>query len=129
MARRSLTPYSGLVTVLGLSLGAWLVFDGILKLATGLYFGENTFGLGAWASLVSTLGIGADQMAIPFVLLGILWLVNSVLVVIGAQWRYERAILSGVLTLFYLIPGTVISLIVIVVSERERRRDRDVPRH
>ncbi len=122
MKRGSLTSYGMAIAVLGFFLGGWLVFDGSLKLATGLYSGENTVGLGPWASVVSLLGVSPDQMAIPLVLLGILWLVNSALVIVGAQWRYERAILSGVLTLFYLIPGTIVSLVVILLSFRERRR-------
>lgn len=122
MERGSLTPYGMAIAVLGFFLGGWLVFDGSLKLATGLYTFEDTVGLGPWASVVSLFAVTPEEMAIPFVLLGILWLVNSTLVMISAQWRYERAILGGVLTLFYLVPGTIIGLVVILLSFRERRR-------
>ena len=118
-----------LVSGLSFVLGGWMVFDGSRKLLTGLYTGEDILGLGPWASIVSWLGIRPSDMALPFAFLGGLWIVNAVVLFLGTSGRYERAILSGALTLFYLIPGTIISLIIILLSARERRRDRNVPRH
>lgn len=112
-----------LITALSLFLGGWLIFDGSRKLVTGFYTGEDMVGVGPWAAIVSILGINPDHMAIPFALLGILWIVNGAVVLLGASWRYERTILSSVLTLFYLVPGTIVSSGVLILSFRERRRE------
>ncbi len=113
-----------LVSALSLLLGAWLVFDGSRKLLTGFYTGENPAGqgLGPWANIVSALGISPSDMALPFVLLGALWLVNGVIVLLGTSGRYETTIVASILTLFYLVPGTLVSLATLLLSFRERRR-------
>ncbi len=101
-----------------------MIFDGSRKLLTGFYTGENPAGqgLGPWANIVSALGISPSDMALPFVLLGALWLVNGVIVLLGTSGRYERTIVASILTLFYLVPGTLVSLATLLLSFRERRR-------
>ncbi len=113
-----------LIAVLSLFLGAWLVFDGSRKLLTGFYTWENPAGqgLGPWANIVSALGINPNDMALPFVLLGLLWLVNGVIVLLGTSGSYERTMVASALTLFYLTPGTLVSLTTLILSFRERRR-------
>lgn len=111
-----------LIFALSLILGSWMVFDGTRKLATGLYTGENTIGLGPWVNVVSILGIDPADMAIVFILLGTVWIVNGVIVVIGGPWRYERSIAVSLLTLFYLLPGTLVSIATLVLALRERGR-------
>lgn len=115
---------AALVSALSLFLGAWLVFDGSRKLLTGFYTGESPVGngLGPWANIVSALGINPSDMALPFVLLGLLWLVNGIIVLLGTSSRYERTIVASTLTLFYLVPGTLVSLATLVLSLRERKR-------
>jgi uncharacterized membrane protein YphA (DoxX/SURF4 family) len=109
------------ITILSLILGAWLVFDGIRKLLTGYYTGEQTIGLGPWATIVSLIGVRPADMAFPFLFLGILWIVNGVIVLLGANTRHERAIAISIVTLFYAIPGTIVSIITITLSLSERR--------
>jgi uncharacterized membrane protein YphA (DoxX/SURF4 family) len=109
------------ITILSLILGAWLVFDGIRKLLTGFYTGEQTIGLGPWATIVSVIGVRPADMAFPFLFLGIVWIVNGVIVLLGANTRYERAIAISIVTLFYAIPGTIVSIITITLSLSERR--------
>jgi uncharacterized membrane protein HdeD (DUF308 family) len=109
------------ITILSLILGAWLVFDGMRKLLTGFYTGEQTIGLGPWATIVSLIGVRPADMAFPFLFLGILWIVNGVIVLLGANTRYERAIAISIVTLFYAIPGTIVSIITITLSLSERR--------
>ncbi len=111
-----------LIFTLSLILGSWMVFDGARKLATGLYTGEDTVGLGPWASIVSILGINPADMAIIFILLGTVWIVNGVIVVIGGPWRYERVIAMSLITLFYLVPGTLVSIATLALALKERRR-------
>ena len=63
------------VSILNFTLGAWLVFDSARKLLTGYYTGEQTMGLGPWATIISALGMRPADMAFPFLFLGIIWTV------------------------------------------------------
>ena len=109
------------IAILSFILGAWLIFDGARKLLTGYYTGEQTIGLGSWATIVSALGVRPADMAFPFVFLGIIWIVNGVIVLLGANTRYERTIAISIVTLFYALPGTLIGILNIVLSLREKR--------
>jgi uncharacterized membrane protein YphA (DoxX/SURF4 family) len=112
------------ISILSLIFGAWLVFDGTRKLLTGYYTGEQTMGLGPWATIVSVIGVRPADVAFPFLFLGIVWIVNGVIVLLGANTRYERAIAISIVTLFYAIPGTIVSIITITLSLSERRLSR-----
>ena len=120
MQRPSLT--SATISILSFILGAWLVFDNARKLLTGYYTGEQTIGLGPWATIVSALGVRPADMAFPFLFLGIVWTVNGAIVLLGASTRYERTIAISIVTLFYALPGTLVGIFNIVLSLRERRR-------
>src|SRR5712664_1704191 len=109
------------ISILSFVLGTWLVFDGTRKLVTGYYIGEQTIGLGPWATLVSVIGIRPSDMALPFLFLGVLWIVNGVIVLLGSSTRYERAIAISIVTLFYALPGTIVGIFTIILSLRERR--------
>jgi hypothetical protein len=109
------------ITILSFLLGGWLVFDGARKLLTGYYTGEQTIGLGPWATIVSTIGVRPADMAFPFLFLGIIWIVNGVIVLLGASTRYERTIAISIVTLFYALPGTLVGTVTILLSLRERR--------
>jgi hypothetical protein len=109
------------IPILSFILGSWLVFDGARKLLTGYYTGEQTIGLGPWGTIVSTLGIRPADMAFPFLFLGIIWIVNGAIVLLGANTRYERTIAISIVTLFYALPGTLIGILNIVLSLREKR--------
>src|SRR5437867_13112247 len=73
------------IAILSFILGAWLIFDGTRKLLTGYYTGEQTIGLGSWATIASALAVRPADMAFPFVFLGILWIVNGVIVLLWRQ--------------------------------------------
>jgi hypothetical protein len=118
MQKLSLT--TSIISILSLILGAWLVFDGTRKLVTGYYTGEQTIGLGPWATLVSVIGVRPSDMVFPFLFLGVLWIVNGVIVLLGSSARYERTIAISIVTLFYAIPGTIVGIITITLSLRER---------
>ncbi len=109
------------ISILSFILGAWLIFDGTRKLVTGYYTGEQIIGLGPWATLVSAIGLRPSDMAFPFLFLGLLWIVNGVIVLLGSSTRYERAIAISIATLFYALPGTLVGIVTIVLSLRERR--------
>ncbi len=122
MRKSSLT--TSAISILSFILGAWLLFDGTRKLVTGYYTGEQAIGLGPWATIVSAIGIRPADMAFPFLFLGILWIVNGVIFLLGADTRYERAIAISIVTLFYALLGTTVSIITIALSLREKRHAR-----
>lgn len=62
---------------------------------------------------------------LPISILGVLWIVNGVIVLLGSSTRYERAIAISIVALFYALPGTLIGLVTIVLSLRERSQVRD----
>jgi hypothetical protein len=109
------------ISILSFLLGAWLVFDGARKLLTGYYTGEQTIGLGPWATIVSTIGVRPADMAFPFLFLGVIWIVNGVIVLLGSGTRFERVIAISIITLFYALPGTLVGIVTIVLTLRERR--------
>jgi hypothetical protein len=119
MLRPSLT--SATISILSFILGAWLIFDSTRKLLTGYYTGEQTIGLGPWAIIVSALGVRPADMAFPFLFLGIIWIVNGAIVMLGANTRYERTIAISIVILFYALPGTLVGILNIVLSLKERR--------
>jgi len=120
MEKPSLT--ASIIAILSFILGSWLIFDSARKLLTGYYTGEQTIGLGPWATIISTLGVRPADMAFPFLFLGIIWIVNGVIVLLGANTRYERTIAISIVTLFYALPGTIIGILNIVLSLREKQR-------
>jgi hypothetical protein len=122
MEKPSLT--TSTISVSSFFLGSWLVFDSARKLLTGYYTGEQTIGLGPWATIISTLGVRPADMAFPFLFLGIIWIVNGVIVLLGANTRYERTIAISIVTLFYAMPGTIIGILNIVLSLKEKQRVR-----
>jgi hypothetical protein len=119
MLRPSLT--SATISILSFILGAWLIFDSTRKLLTGYYTGEQTIGLGPWAIIVFALGVRPADMAFPFLFLGIIWIVNGAIVMLGANTRYERTIAISIVILFYALPGTLVGILNIVLSLKERR--------
>ncbi len=121
MRRLKASSITILIAVLSFIIGGWLVFDGSRKLIADQYMGEDSIGLGPWASLVGAIGVHPADLAFPFVILGAIWIVNGVVLLIEGPWRYERAIATSLLTLFYLFPGTLVSLAILVLSIRERR--------
>ncbi len=113
------------IATLGFILGTWLLFDGARKLLTGYYTGEQTIGLGPWATIVSAIGVRPADMAFPFLFIGIIWIVNGIIILLGANTRYERAIAISIVTLVYALPGTIVGVITIVLSLRARRPPSD----
>jgi len=109
------------ISILSFILGAWLIFDGTRKLVTGYYTGEQTIGLGPWATVVTAIGLRPSDMAFPFLFIGVLWIVNGAIVLLASSARFERTIAISIVTLFYAIPGTIVGIITIALSLRERR--------
>jgi hypothetical protein len=99
--------------ITGLLISGWMIFDGIHVLRTGKYFGPPE--PGPWSKLVSLLGINPFSMGIPFIILGILWLVGLVGIAQTTSWGWTFALAVSIATLWYLPIGTVLSLLYIIL--------------
>jgi hypothetical protein len=101
--------------------GGYMVLDGGRALAGGGYItpgsGDHAGQLGPWARLVAAVGIPPESvgMKAAFVVLGLLWLALAIGVALGSPWAWVTGLVLSVGTLWYLAPGTVISLVVILL--------------
>ncbi len=104
--------------ILGALQGGYMLLDGARALVVGSYItpgsGEHAGELGPWARLVAAVGIPPEStgMRAAFVVLGLLWLVVSVGVAAAAPWSWPAGLILAVATLWYLVPGTLISVAV-----------------
>ena len=101
--------------------GAWMLCDGIHAIRTGSYFGSR---LGPWAAVVSLVNIDPHSatMKYTFVALGIVWLVVAALVVLQVSRALALAIVAGVVTLWFLPFGTLLSAVVIACAIQLTKR-------
>jgi hypothetical protein len=101
--------------------GGYMVVDGVHALVAGSYIapgtGEHAGQLGPWARIVRAVGIapGSTGMKAGFVVLGLLWLGLAVGLAVQAAWAWWLGVVLAVGTLWYLVPGTVISVLVLVL--------------
>jgi hypothetical protein len=101
--------------------GGYMGFDGVRALRTGSYLtprsGPHAGQLGPWAGLVRAVGIDPEStgMKAAFVVLGSAYLVVAVAWETGAGWAPWLGLALAVGTLWYLVPGTVISAGVILL--------------
>jgi hypothetical protein len=99
--------------------GAYMAFDGIRALVVGSYVtprsGPHAGELGPWARLVRAVGIPPEStgMKAAFVVLGAGYLVAAAAWAVGAGWARWLGLVLAVGTLWYLVPGTVISVAVL----------------
>lgn len=93
--------------------GGWMVFDGVHVLRKGKYFGPNE--PGPWSKLVSKVGIDPLSIGPVFVLLGLGWLVGGTCMIAGFAQAWLVLAIVGVLTLWYISIGTMLSIIVLVL--------------
>ena len=99
---------------------AWMLVDATHALRTGSYFGSR---LGPWAAVVSYAGIDprSTAMKYAFIAFGVLWLAVFALVAARAAQGPTIAITAGILTLWFLPIGTLLSAIAIVCGLLLRR--------
>ena len=101
--------------------GGYMVVDGVRALVVGSYItpgsGEHAGQLGPWARLVAWVGVEPEStgMRVFFVVLGVLWLVLAFGIATEAPWAWLAGMLMGIGTLWYLVPGTVVSVAVVIL--------------
>ncbi len=101
--------------------GGYLVFDGVRALTVGSYLtparGEHAGQLGPWARLVRAVGIEPESTAMKtaFVVLGTAWLVAAAALALELGWARPLGVVLAVGTLWYLVPGTALSVAVLIL--------------
>ena len=101
--------------------GGYMAFDGMRALVVGSYLtpgsGDHAGQLGPWARLVRAVGIAPEStgMKAAFVVLGAAWLIAAAGLALGAQWGRWLGVVLAVGTLWYLVPGTLISVLLLVL--------------
>lgn len=106
-----------LIAALAALESGWMVFDGLRALIVGDYVtpagGPYAGQLGPWAGLVSALGI--DPRGTPmksfFVLYGVGWLGVTVAFLRGARRSWAAMTAAAAASLWYLVVGTVLSVV------------------
>jgi hypothetical protein len=108
------------VVIAVLAEAGFMVVDGVRALVVGDYFtpssGDHAGQLGPWADVVGRVGLDPRSNAMKwiFVVYGAVWL--GVIPAFVAQWAWAwwAMVVVAVGSLWYLVPGTVISAIVVV---------------
>lgn len=98
-----------------------MVYDGTRALVVGHYLAPSSGAyagrLGPWADVVTAIGIdpGGLLMKTVFVGYGALWLGVIVAFVLGRQWAWIAMMIAAVGSLWYLVIGTVTSILVVAL--------------
>ena len=106
--------------------GGYMLVDGARALVTGRYItpagGEHAGELGPWARLVTAVSVPPESigMRVAFVVLGVLWLLLAGGLALQAGWAWPFGLVLGVGTLWYLVPGTVLSLVLLLAPPVRR---------
>jgi hypothetical protein len=99
----------------------FMTFDGSRALIKGDYIrpqsGEHAGQLGLWSRLVKAIGINPESttMKSVFLIWGIAGLLLTFCYVLNIGWAKNGMIIMNILSLWYLVPGTVISVLQIVL--------------
>ena len=96
--------------------GGWMVFDGVHVLRTGKYFGPDV--PGPWQKLVRWSGLDPFKLGVPFVLLGIAWILIGLAVSLDYEYARTLYFIAAIASLWYLPVGTIlaaISLLILVI--------------
>lgn len=103
-------------------LGAgYMVVDGTRALVRGDYFtptsGEHAGELGPWARIVRAVGVEprSTRMKAFFVVYGAAWLAVTAAFALGAGWSWVAMLALAIGSLWYLIPGTLLSAVIIAL--------------
>src|SRR6266852_8495228 len=102
-----------IVTLIALLVGGWMIFDGAHVLIYGKYFGPEK--PGPWSAIVSSVGLNPFRFGVPFLALGILWLLFLAGMLCHQSWAWYGALIAAIATLWFLPIGTMFSVIYIVL--------------
>jgi len=117
------------VVVLAVLNFGFMSFDGSRGLIVGDYVrpetGEYAGQLGPWSGVVAAVGIDPESnlMKTTFLVLGVVGLVLAVSLAMNVRNAGKYLLILNVVSLWYLVPGTissVIQIILLLISGRKR---------
>jgi hypothetical protein len=111
------------IAIIALSLveGGFMAFDGVRALTVGDYLtpssGPYAGQLGPWAKVVAAAGLAprSTTVKVLFVAYGVAWLGLTVCFAYGIGWTPWVMLLAAAGTLWYLVPGTVLSALQVLM--------------
>jgi hypothetical protein len=110
-----------IIVVLAIVHAGWLAFDGTRALLVGDYVtpqsGPHAGQLGPWSKLVSLLGVDprSTGMRIFTALYGFAWLAAAIAYAGDARWSWGTLLALSIGGLWYLGPGTVLAVAIVVL--------------
>ncbi|MEI9810520.1 MAG: hypothetical protein WDO16_23075 [Bacteroidota bacterium] len=99
----------------------FMTFDGSRALIKGDYIrprsGAHAGQLGLWSKLVKSIGINPESTSMKsiFLVWGIAGLIITCCYIFNVSWAKNGMIIMNILSLWYLVPGTVTSVLQIVL--------------
>jgi len=99
----------------------YMTFDGSRALIKGDYIrprsGTHAGQLGPWSKLVAKIGINPESrtMKVIFLTWGIAGLIITICFVLKINWAPNALIVINILSLWYLVPGTISSALQIAL--------------
>lgn len=99
----------------------YMLFDGGRALIKGDYIrptsGKYAGQLGPWSKLVKAIGIHPESTTMKsiFILWGIAGLIITCFYIVNADWARNGMVIINILSLWYLVPGTISSGLQIIL--------------
>jgi len=99
----------------------FMTFDGSRALIKGDYIrpqsGEHAGQLGLWSRLVKSIGINPESTTMKsiFLVWGLAGLIITICYILNISWARNGLIVMNILSLWYLVPGTISSVIQIIL--------------
>ena len=99
----------------------YMTFDGFRAVTIGDYIrpksGEYAGQLGPWSIVVKSLGINPEStlMKTLFIVWGLTGLYFTVFFGLDYDWAWKGLLIFNFLSLWYLVPGTLLSLVQIIL--------------
>jgi hypothetical protein len=109
-------PYKIVLVAIACLQGGYMVVDGIHVLLRHYYISGQA---GPWAMIVRKAGLNENDMGPFFIILGSVWLIGGFLNFMGARIGTAALRLAAMISLLYLLFGTLLSLIAIAVLWRQ----------
>ncbi|MBI5371010.1 MAG: hypothetical protein HZA79_03170 [Sphingobacteriales bacterium] len=99
-----------ILTISGLLLGGYMLFDGIYVLKYGKYFGPET--PGPWIKIFKAFQINIYNLGPLFILFGVSWLAWLFCFWCHVRYTDRLTLLLVIGTLWYFPAGTILSLLI-----------------
>jgi hypothetical protein len=118
------------LTILVAAVAGWMVFDASHAFVTGDYVtprtGEYAGRLGPWASLLERVGIDprSTPVKVGFLVYGLVYLALLAAFLFDRRYAWHGLVACALVGLLYLIAGTILNVVVLVILARKSMRAR-----